>query len=637
MPRPARVAAARRDACLRSGGRLRTQPARHRAAASPIPRHAGHDTPEGVPQGLAATVRKTPCASSLVAGRALGEAETLRGVIARGVISARRVREARGMGQKGLSRIARALAACGGGSQAETAKKSLEVPGKDPCDKRLSRFNSLYDDGAACAVGDSLTLVGLTLDEQKALEQQSYALETSKLDHPEGLTQHGGAHNASGEGRAEGTPAPREVAVRCFLGDTRESAQDKPSLLATGIKHDPELMDDSLGDRDEYDNGTLLQLGSEGEEGMWEPFTQVIDCVRDWQHQVREMKARTMEIEASCMREATQDPSPAMLRLSALEARCRHAEDENLQLRVQVNEYEKQCSALLHRNSRYAALKKNMSANMEEQVTRNAALQQTVRQWRIRAEEAEARVSQLWRMIVELESSVSKGMELQSVQRQLLDAKRQVASLEADFKQSQGSLVQMQQPGQKHGMGLSPSHETFSELSSKSPGQGLRPSAKEGGKTGQALRTEGRGVASTPLSCYTDCESQPKEAVPSLEEMASPLICDSNGVHISDSRRQEVPSFDLNSQGPPPPAFGLQHPQQSPPPQYGFHQTRSGAAWSSPDMLALRGAAPAPSYVPIQWSPNLEPSKAISVKSREAAAEAWTRDSQERKWASICG
>lgn len=49
------------------------------------------------------------------------------------------------------------------------------------------------------------------------------------------------------------------------------------------------------------------------------------------------MKARTMEIEASCMREATQDPSPAMLRLSALEARCRHAEDENLQLRVQVS------------------------------------------------------------------------------------------------------------------------------------------------------------------------------------------------------------------------------------------------------------------------------------------------------------
>jgi len=217
----------------------------------------------------------------------------------------------------------------------------------------------------------------------------------------------------------------------------------------------------------------------------------------------------------------------------------------------------------------------------------------------------QARVSQLWRMIVELESSVSKGMELQSVQRQLLDAKRQVASLEADFKQSQGSLVQMQQPGQKHGMGLSPSPETFSELSSKSPGQGLRPSANEGGKTGQALHTEGRGVASTPLSCYTDCELQPKEAVPSLEEMASPLICDSNGVHISDSRRQEVPSFDLNSQGPPPPAFGLQHPQQSPPPQYGFHQTRSGAAWSSPDMLALRGAAPAPSYVPIQWSPNL--------------------------------
>lgn len=164
------------------------------------------------------------------------------------------------MGQKGLSRIARALAACGGGNQAETAKKSLEVPGKDPCDKRLSRFNSLYDDGAACAVGDSLTLVGLTLDEQKALEQQSYALETSKLDHPEGLTQHGGAHSAIGEGRAEGTPAPREVAVRCFLGDTRESAQDKPSLLATGIKHDPELMDDSLGDRDEYDNVCIPRL-----------------------------------------------------------------------------------------------------------------------------------------------------------------------------------------------------------------------------------------------------------------------------------------------------------------------------------------------------------------------------------------
>jgi hypothetical protein len=58
---------------------------------------------------------------------------------------------------------------------------------------------------------------------------------------------------------------------------------------------------------------------------------------------------------------------------------------------VKVNEYEKQCGLLIHRNSKYAKLKKDMAAEVKKSQERSATLEQTAKQLLSRAENAEVR------------------------------------------------------------------------------------------------------------------------------------------------------------------------------------------------------------------------------------------------------
>jgi hypothetical protein len=166
------------------------------------------------------------------------------------------------MGRKGPSWLARA---CGGGYQAETAKRSIDLASLH--DERLSTLNSLYEEAShGGKLGPTATqMADVSLDDQKALAQESYKPAAS-------------IEGANEWVESEIKTSDEQVAVRCYLkADGSLNAEPKsPSLVPLSkeiaVKADSTLVDEgSLGYNTNYDDVGKCQLPYTPLHRSWHP------------------------------------------------------------------------------------------------------------------------------------------------------------------------------------------------------------------------------------------------------------------------------------------------------------------------------------------------------------------------------